>query len=50
MIEIIGVGTMVGLVWLLTYSMTTESDAEQRRRSSAAAEGKANRPGTRQAA
>jgi len=32
MIEIIGLLTMVGLVWLLDFALATESEAEGRRR------------------
>lgn len=31
MVEIIGLGTMSALVWLLAWSMTKESDSERRR-------------------
>jgi len=31
MVEIIGLGTMSALVWLLAWSMANESQAEQRR-------------------
>lgn len=31
MVEIIGIATIVALVWLLDASMANESDAEQRR-------------------
>jgi hypothetical protein len=31
MIEIIGLATMVALIWLLDWSMAGESDAERRR-------------------
>lgn len=31
MVEIIGLGTMVALVWLLAWSMAGESDSEKRR-------------------
>ena len=31
MVEIIGLGTISTLVWLLAWSMARESDAEQRR-------------------
>lgn len=31
MVEIIGLGTMGALVWLLAWAMGTESDAEHRR-------------------
>lgn len=31
MVEIIGFGTMVALVWLLAWSMAGESDSEKRR-------------------
>lgn len=32
MVEIIGVGTIVALSWLLASAMANESDAEKRRR------------------
>lgn len=35
MVEIIGIVTMVGLVWLLDSTMANESEAEQRRLSGA---------------
>ena len=35
MVEIIGVVTIVGLSWVLTYSMANECDAEKRRCASA---------------
>lgn len=52
MIELIGVATLVALVWLLAYSMTTESDAERRRTSLPMASSVAERKkaGTRHAA
>ncbi len=31
MVEIIGFGTMVGLVWLLAWSLASESESEKRR-------------------
>ena len=31
MVEIIGLGTMGALVWLIAWSMANESDAERRR-------------------
>lgn len=31
MVEIIGLGTMVGLVWLIAWSMAGESESEKRR-------------------
>jgi len=31
MVEIIGLATLVALVWLLAFAMKTESDAERRR-------------------
>ncbi|MCC2642503.1 MAG: hypothetical protein K0S45_2916 [Nitrospira sp.] len=31
MVEIIGLGTMVALVWLLAWSMAGESESEKRR-------------------
>lgn len=31
MVELIGLATMVALVWLLDFSMANESDAERRR-------------------
>ena len=31
MVEIIGLATMVALIWLLDWSMAGESDAERRR-------------------
>ena len=31
MVELIGLATLVALVWLLAFSMKTESDAERRR-------------------
>lgn len=31
MVALIGLATMVALVWLLAFSMTTESEAERRR-------------------
>jgi hypothetical protein len=31
MVEIIGLGTMAALIWLLDWSMAGESDAERRR-------------------
>ena len=37
MIEIIGFGTMVALVWLLAWSMASESESEKRRLGSSAA-------------
>lgn len=32
-VEIIGVGTMIALVWLLAWSMAAESESERRRTS-----------------
>ncbi len=37
MVEIIGFGTMVALVWLIAWSMAGESESERRRLSSSAA-------------
>ena len=37
MVEIIGFGTMVALVWLLAWSMASESESEKRRLGSSAA-------------
>lgn len=37
MVEIIGFGTMVGLVWLIAWSMAGESASEKRRVISTAA-------------
>ena len=34
-VEIIGVGTMIALVWLIAWSMAGESESERRRISSA---------------
>ncbi len=31
MVEIIGLGTMIALVWLLAWSMAGESESEKRR-------------------
>ena len=39
MVEIIGFGTMVALVWLLAWSMAGESESEKRRLGSSAAAG-----------
>ena len=39
MVEIIGFGTMVALVWLLAWSMARESESEKRRLGSSAAGG-----------
>jgi hypothetical protein len=36
MVEIIGFGTMVGLVWLLAWSMEGEIESEKRRLGSSA--------------
>ena len=43
MVEIIGLATMVALIWLLDWSMAGESDAE-RRRLAASGEGGAMAP------
>lgn len=37
MVEIIGLATLAALVWLLAFSMKTESDAERRRLSTLSA-------------
>ena len=34
MVEIIGVATIVGLSWVLAFSMANENDAQKRRRAS----------------
>jgi hypothetical protein len=34
MVELIGFGTMVALVWLIAWSMAGESESEKRRQSS----------------
>ena len=34
-VEIIGVGTMIALVWLIAWSMAGESESERRRMTSA---------------
>lgn len=41
MVEIIGFGTMVALVWLIAWSMAGESESEKRRIGSSAAGGRA---------
>jgi len=38
-VEIIGVGTMIALVWLIAWSMAGESESERRRISSASVTG-----------
>lgn len=40
MVEIIGFGTMVALVWLIAWSMAGESESERRRLGSSAAGGR----------
>ena len=40
MVEIIGFGTMVALVWLLAWSMAGESESEKRRLGSSATGGR----------
>ncbi|MCE3223503.1 MAG: hypothetical protein K0S58_1683 [Nitrospira sp.] len=39
MVEMIGFGTMVALVWLLVWSMSGESESEKRRLGSSATGG-----------
>lgn len=43
MVEIIGLGTMGALVWLIAWSMAGESDSEKRRMSMSR---ESRRPGT----
>ena len=39
MVELIGLVTMVGLVWLIAWSMAGESESEKRRRGFSATSG-----------
>lgn len=55
MVEIIGLGTMVALVWLIAWSMAGESESERRRISTSHESGHvvetvASHAGTRHAA
>jgi hypothetical protein len=55
MVEIIGLGTMVALVWLIAWSMVGESESEKRRisqspESGGFVESVASQTGTRYAA
>ena len=55
MVEIIGLGTMVALVWLIAWSMVGESESEKRRisqslESGGFVESVASQTGTRHAA
>lgn len=52
MVEIIGLGTMIALVWLIAWSMAGESESEKRRMNSSLRDNAAapSRQRTRQAA
>lgn len=47
MVEIIGLGTMGALVWLIAWSMAGESESEKRRVARARKDGRFAEPGTR---
>ncbi|MEK6631952.1 MAG: hypothetical protein AABY94_01435 [Nitrospirota bacterium] len=47
MVEIIGLGTMVALVWLIAWSMAGESESEKRRVAKARESARFTEPGAR---